>query len=68
MLHGALSLNQEGHGFVSVILVMIFSVLSVKFFRPPPQQFLMEQGNFRCVQEHMCEKFQGHRKNKQANA
>lgn len=65
VLHGALSLNQEGHGFVSVILVMIFSVLGVKFCRPPPQQFLMEQGKFQMCPGTYVRNFQGHRKNEQ---
>lgn len=65
VLHGALSLNQEGHGFVSVILVMIFSVLGVKFCRPPPQQFLMEQWKFQMCPGTHVRNFQGHRKNKQ---
>ena len=66
MLHGALSLNHEDRGFASVILVMIFSVLGVKFCHPPQQQFLMEQWELQKMCPGICVRnFQGHRKNKQ---
>lgn len=62
VLHGALSLNQEGHGFVSVILVMIFSVLGVKFCRPPPPAVPNGAVEISDVSRNICEKFPGTQK------